>query len=298
MWCVPCLKTRPAGTVKAHPTAKATAARNIALSPPASAELEAMRVATIASRNDAKPRAVLPAVTPVLVIGMIFVALMAAWLVVQTVLTWMAYEAGYIGLLVPVWNLAFDLGVVGVLVGVFMRLDWARRWAIGISLFNGISNMLGAVDAGAAILWVGVLVQAACALVLVVAKNDFGKHEQRDNVAAQLGKFIATLAIVGSIVVGVVARSSFGGSERGRASFAQELQQTYQQQGLPVSVEIRDLDLVIEAPSDSAAQIDAAADMFQHELDRSGRNAKAWVVGFKRMIVTNRRHERVVKPLN
>ncbi len=74
------------------------------------------------------------------------------------------------------------------------------------------------------------------------------------------------------------------------------MQRNYQQQGLPVSVTARDLDLVIEAASDTNDQIDAAGDMFQRELDQTGANAKAWAVGFRRMVVTNGNYERVLEP--
>jgi hypothetical protein len=89
-----------------------------------------------------------------------------------------------------------------------------------------------------------------------------------------------------------------GGTERGRTAFAQEVQASYDKAGVAgaVRVYVTERDLVIEAKGDTNEQIDAAADGLQAQLASVGRRAKAWVLGFKQIVITNGSYQRTLQP--
>ena len=88
------------------------------------------------------------------------------------------------------------------------------------------------------------------------------------------------------------------GTERGRAAFASEVQQSYDKAAGSgrVRVYVNDRALFIESTGDTDQQIESAADSMQMQLASVGRRAKAWVVGFKFIVMTNGSHQRVLAP--
>lgn len=230
--------------------------------------------------------------TPALHLARVLTVAMMGWLVVQTGLTWKAYSDGYIDSLVPSWNLAFTAGIAFITFGVLQRRRWALGWARGTAIFNALGNALVAM-AGTELFWMGVLVQLACAVALHAAQDQFADGP-KDGLNARLGKVLGTLAIVGSIYVSFAARTDHRGTERGREAFAQEVQQSYRDAGaLAVRVSASRRTLVIESPESDEA-IDASAAALRAELEKHPRNAKAWLLGFERIRVTNGSHEALI----
>ena len=66
--------------------------------------------------------------------------IMVGWLCVMAVFTWVAYDEGYTGLLLPIWNSVFVLGMIPIVQGVFARRLWGQRWVVGVSLFTGTNT--------------------------------------------------------------------------------------------------------------------------------------------------------------
>lgn len=227
-----------------------------------------------------------------LTVAKVSAVMMMAWLGVQAWTSWLAYDEGYIGALVPVWNAVFWVGTLPIAVGIFKRSLWAQRWAVGICTFTAIGNALHALRSGATLLWVGVLVLAAAAIGMSVAKQGF-KHKRDGSSIIQ--QAVATLVVAGSLVIGVMSLGSTG-TDRGRKAFVAEIQTAYDKAGAPVRVYANGLQLVIEAPSDTDESIDAAADAMQATLAEHGGRAKAWVVGFESMVITNGKRQRLLRP--
>jgi hypothetical protein len=223
--------------------------------------------------------------------GAVFMVLVTFWGVAMAVFSWVAYAEGIQGLLVPVWNCVFALALVAVTIGVFMKQEWARQWGIGISVLNGLGNAWGAVSPGAGFLWIGVVVQAAAALVLLLSKREYAKFDQTSTAVGKLSQALSLVALVGSIAVSVLASGT--GTEKGRLDFANEVQSSY-----PAGVEVRadGLTLRIESAGDTDAQIAEAATLLRRQLQTTGENAKAWLVGFSRIEITNGRYSESVEP--
>ena len=120
-----------------------------------------------------------------------------------------------------------------------------------------------------------------------------GFSQQRDG-SGMIQRTVAALVVVGSLVVGVISIASKPGSERGRKAFVAEIQAAYTD--APVRVYANDLQLVIESTSDPDAAIDAAAAQLGSQIASHGKNAKAWVVGFESIVITNGRHQRLLRP--
>lgn len=218
--------------------------------------------------------------------------LMLGWLVALAVLAWLAYDEGYTGLLLPVWNGVFALAVVPIVHGIFSRRLWAQRWVVGISAFTAIGSAFQASRADSTLLWGGALLLGIVAIVVSRARPLFNDS---DGNRGRIQRAIATIVTIGSIGVSLFVMQG-GGTERGRMNFAREIQAAYDKLAPDsVRVQVKELILVIEAVQDNDAQIDEAANAMQAQLATAGKNAKAWVVGFERIIVTNGRHERSIR---
>lgn len=215
----------------------------------------------------------------------------AGWLGALAVFAWIAYNAGYTEILLPAWNTIFFAGTLPLVAGLFARRMWAQRWAIGIALFTGLGHVVQA-RSGSTILWFGVLLLAIVVLVLGVARPIF-RHDQAHR--GGLAQLVATVVTVGSIFVYYTTETSTG-SERGRNAFAAEIQKNYVDQGISnVRVYVVNRTLVIEGQSDTDEQIDQAANMMGAQLQTHGPNAKAWVLGFKSIKLTNGVHIRMIR---
>jgi hypothetical protein len=228
------------------------------------------------------------------VTGAVFMVLVGGWIAFQATASWIGYSEGITALAVPLWNSVFVAAIVAIIIGVFMRREWARQWSIGIAILNAASNAFSAATAGVAYAWIGVVVQAVAALVLILAKREFTDHPA--SIGARLSQGLAVVAFIGSMVMGFVGGSA-SGSERGREAFVAEIQQNYVQGGaIAVRVRAENAGLIIESPTDTNEQIDGAAEQLRQQLKVSGSNAKAWLVGFKQIVVTNGPYKQVLTP--
>ena len=218
---------------------------------------------------------------------------LVGWLCVIAALSWMAYDEGYIDVPLPLWNSFFVVGTIPLVAGIFSRRLWAQRWVLGIALFTGIGNVMQASKADSTLLWVGAVALGGIALVMIKTKPIFRYDNAHRGTFAQL---VATVITVGSLVM-LFGVSQKQGTERGRKAFAAEVQKGYVDAGITsVRVYIEERTLVIEAPSDTNEQIDQAADMLRAQLVQAGANAKAWVLGFQTLKVTNGTHSRLLAP--
>ncbi|HEY5921163.1 MAG TPA: hypothetical protein VIV11_05810 [Kofleriaceae bacterium] len=220
---------------------------------------------------------------------------LVGWLVAMAGLSWLAYDEGYTSLLLPIWNSVFVLGMVPIVQGVFARRLWGQRWVVGISVFTAIGNAWQASRMDSSLLWFGAALLVAVAIVVKSAKALFNDS---DGNRGRVQQTIATIVTIGSVVVSLQTMQG-GGTERGRASFAREVQQSYEQAAPgAVRVSVDERVLVIESKGDTDAQIDGAADQMHAQLATAGRRAKAWVLGFKHIVITNGSHKRTLSPDN
>ena len=218
---------------------------------------------------------------------------MVGWLCAMAVFSWIAYRDGYVGVVLPVWNSLFVAGTLPIVSGVFARRLWGQRWVVGIATFTGISNALQASRSDSTLLWIGALLLGAVALTVRQAKPLFSDS---DGNRGRIQQIVATVVTIGSVVISLIVVQG-GGTERGREQFAAEVRQSYEKAGVTtVDVSVKGLDMVIEAKTDTDAQIDAAADMMRGELAKVGPRAKAWAVGFKQIVLTNGSYTRVLTP--
>lgn len=219
---------------------------------------------------------------------------MVGWLCAMAAFSWIAYDDGYTSVVLPVWNSVFVLGMIPIVHGVFARRLWGQRWVVGVSVFTGIGNAWQASRMDSSLLWFGALLLLAVALVVRRAKPLFNDS---DGNRGRIQQAIATIVTIGSIVVSLQTMQG-GGTERGRAAFADEVQASYDKAGVvgAVRVHVTERDLVIEAPGDTNEQIDAAADALQAQLASVGRRAKAWVLGFEHIVITNGGYRRTLEP--
>ena len=229
-----------------------------------------------------------------LVLAKLMAVATLGWLGVQAYLGWVAYHDGYIDSLVPIWNSAVVAGTAWVVLGIFRHKMWAQRWAVGIAFFTAINLVLHATRANdAGILWVGAVVLLVAALAIGAAGAWF---TEKTTVSPGVQRAIAVIALVASIAV-AYSSSGTAGSEHGRNRVATELQGEYNRNGVTgVTVYVDDRDLVISAPDDTSEQIDEAAVMFRATLAKTGDRARVWAVGFRRIVLTNGQHRRVLTP--
>jgi hypothetical protein len=219
--------------------------------------------------------------------------LLLGWLGVLAVLAWLSYREGYVDLVLPVWNSIFILGIVPIVSGIFARRLWAQRWVAGIATWTGVTTAWGAMRSESALLWAGAVLLLVVVVTLRRAAHVFNDS---DGNRGRVQRTIAMLAVIGSVVVTIYVRQATG-SERGRAMLASEMQDRYAEIApgkLRVFAEGRDL--VIEAPGDTSEQIDASAELMNGQLDAAGKRARAWVVGFESVIVTNGSYSRTITP--
>ncbi|HEX5064432.1 MAG TPA: hypothetical protein VFV99_33885 [Kofleriaceae bacterium] len=218
---------------------------------------------------------------------------MLGWLAAMAGFAWMAYDDGYTSLVLPIWNSVFVLGMVPIVQGVFKRRLWGQRWVAGVSIFTGISNAWQASRMDSTLLWFGALLLFAVAMVVRRARPLFNDS---DGNRGRIQQLVATIVTVGSVVISLLVLQG-SGSERGRASFAREVQASYDA-GAPgrVHVQVIDRGLVIESIDDTNEQIDAAADSLQTQLSSVGPRAKAWAVGFEHIVITNGSYTRTLTP--
>lgn len=234
-----------------------------------------------------------PASTPLVIATRVAAVVLVGWLATLAVFTWLAYREGYVDTLLPAWNTLFVVGTLPVVAGVFARRMWAQRWAFGIALFTGLGNALQASRADSNLLWIGALLLGAVVIVFAKARPIFRHDASHRGTLAQL---IATIVTVGSIFIYFTSMNSQG-TERGRVAFAAEVQQSYEKAGVgTVRVYIEGRSLIIEGKSDTDEQIDEAAQLMTAQLRSAGRNAKAWVLGFENIKLTNGSHTRLLAP--
>lgn len=219
----------------------------------------------------------------------------AGWVVVMAYVTWGHYRDGYMDALLPAWNSAFAVGVGAIAYGVLMRRRWALRWAAGVAIFNGLSNVHTAATSGVEWLWIGVALHALCAIALFSARQKFvdGPNDGRN---ARLGHVLSTLAVAGTIYVWYAHTTREPGTERGRQAFAAELEHNMNVDGseAKVSVVASGRALVMTLREASNAEIDAVAAAWSAGLEEAGKNARVWVLGFERIRFTNGTHEALI----
>ena len=218
---------------------------------------------------------------------------MLGWLGAMAVFAWIAYDDGYTSLVLPIWNSLFVVGMVPIVQGVFQRRLWGQRWVAGVSIFTGIGNAWQASRTDSTLLWFGALLLFAVAMVVRRARPLFNDS---DGNRGRIQQFVATIVTVGSVVISLMVLQG-GGSERGRASVAREVQQSYDKAAPGrVHVQVSERALVIESKEDTNEQVDAAADSLQTQLSSVGRRAKAWAVGFEQIVITNGTYTRTLAP--
>jgi hypothetical protein len=218
---------------------------------------------------------------------------LGGWLCALAVFSCIAYRQGYVGTLLPVWNWIFVVGTLPVIAGIFARRMWAHRWAVGIATLTGLGHVIQANRNGSTLLWAGALLLAAVVIVLVIARPIFRHDSAHRGTLAQL---LALTVTIGSALVYLTTVNS-PGTERGRAAFVTELQQTYAKAGVTsVRVFIEGRSLVIEGKLDSDEQIDAVAQEMHVQLRKTGPNAKAWMLGFENIKLTNGTRTRFLAP--
>jgi hypothetical protein len=145
------------------------------------------------------------------------------------------------------------------------------------------------------LLWVGVLIQAACAVTLLMAQPSFVARP-RSLGRMKLGKGLSTAVLVGSLLIGFAGGSGSSGTERGRTALAADLQERYERMGL-LSVHVRavGLELRIESTQESGI-VNDSVELMHRELVRLGATANVWQVGFTEVVVTNGETHRVLRP--
>ena len=225
-----------------------------------------------------------PGWTPLVVTSAIFTVLTGLWLGFMAVAAWAGYAEGLSEALLPIWNSAFALGFVLVVVGVFMKRQWAVVWTIGICALNGIGNAIQAVESNTWVGWIGVVVQAATIVVLLAARGEFGRFPQPNTGFSRLSRAISGIAVIGSFVVPFFVQSG-GGSEQARLDLAREMQQSMVSNGAVVAVTAEATTLKILSPNDGPDEIKTFAAQLREQT--ASRNTKGWAVGFQRIIVTN-----------
>lgn len=234
-----------------------------------------------------------PARGPLVILTRIMAVVLVGWLCALSVFSWLAYREGYVATLLPVWNTVFVAGTLPVVAGVFARRMWAHRWAVGIAAFTGLGNAMQANRSDSTLLWIGALLLAAVVLVLVLARPMFRHDNAHRGTIAQL---IAIVVTVGSVLV-YFSTVKAPGTERGRAAFAAEVQHSYEKAGVTtVRVFVEGRSLIIEGKTDTAEQIDEAAQQMTSQLRAAGSNAKAWMLGFENIKLTNGSHTRLLAP--
>lgn len=218
---------------------------------------------------------------------------MVGWLCVLAALSWIAYRDGYVDTLLPIWNSVFVVGTLPIVSGVFARRLWAQRWVVGISAFTALGNAYQASRADSTLLWFGAALLTVVAFMVGRAKPVFNDSDGNRGRVQQL---IAWVVTIGSVIVSLQTMQTTG-TERGRGLFATEVQQGYVNAGAAtVRVHVDDRNLVIESSTDTEAQIDSAAELLHGQLVTTGRRAKAWVLGFKHIVVTNGSYKRTLSP--
>jgi hypothetical protein len=158
---------------------------------------------------------------------------------------------------------------------------------------TALSTVMNAAQSGSWILWFGVFVLAGVAIVFAKAKSIF-RHDNAHR--GNLAQLIAVAVTVGSLLVYFKVETSQG-TQRGRIAFVEEVKQGYVKAGITtVEVYIEGRALVIKGETDTDEQIDEAARGMEVQLRSHGRNAKAWVLGFRNIKITNGRHTRFIAP--
>jgi hypothetical protein len=219
---------------------------------------------------------------------------MLGWLCALAVFAWIAYDEGLCSLLLPIWNSVFVLGMLPIVQGVFARRLWGQRWVVGISVFTALGNGMQAARVDSEPLWFGCALLVAVAVVVKLARPLFNDS---DGNQGRIQRLIATIVTIGSIVVGLQTMYGGPGTERGRELFAREVQANYDKVGAgAVRVYVNDVNLVIESKSDTPESLDAGAEALHAQLVAVGPRAKAWAVGFHRIILTNGSYQRVLTP--
>lgn len=218
-------------------------------------------------------------------------AAIAACLAVQAAVGWSGVADGYHGPEVPAWNTLVALLGAGVAAGVFAH-EWALGWASGIALLNGISTASWALPGLSPLGLVSVAVHAVGALVfwVVSTKHPF-PPDPPSRVA--LSRVVGGVALALSLGACYVSTKQGTGSERGRQRFAADIQAGYDEEEAPVKVLIEGLTLRILAPGDADAAIRSVAADLRRSI-ASDHDARAWVVGFERLEVSNGRLTEVI----
>ena len=238
--------------------------------------------------NEAPPPASPAALLATRVGAVIFVG----WLGVLAVLSWLGYREGYFDEKLPIWNSVVVLGMVPIAVGVFRRRLWAQRWIFGTSALTAASTAFQASRADSTLLWAGALLLGAVAIVMAKTKPIFRYDDAHKGTAAQV---IAMIALLGSVVM-FMGNGKSRGTERGREEFAAEVQKSYAKISATIHVYVDGCTLVIESPSDSDEAVDASAQQYHEALAKHGSNAKAWVLGFDAIKLTNGSHAQRLAP--
>src|SRR5262249_18378806 len=194
--------------------------------------------------------------------------------------------------LLPVWNTLISAGMIVILIGLLGRNEWARQWAIGTSVLSVVGEGLRVAQGSTLIPLVGVAAGVVTAGCLTAAKREFVV----DSVNPMKLKSVSNRQVLLTLglVLGAIVVSSMGsggmsvGGERAREAFAAELQGNYAAAGITsVTVKASGTNMTIASPTESDERIETAAEEVRQQLRASGSNAKAWIVGFKQIIVTN-----------
>jgi hypothetical protein len=103
-------------------------------------------------------------------------------------------------------------------------------------------------------------------------------------VVARVSQALSVLALAGSFVVPFLAGT--GGSEQGREAFVAEVQTGYADTP-GVRVSAQGTVMKIESAVDTDESLKVAADALRQQIRVSGSSAKAWLVGFTAIEMTN-----------
>lgn len=226
------------------------------------------------------------------VIGTLFMLLVTLWMAMHVVMSWIAYEQSFTYASVPLWNSLVALALMTITAGVFMKQEWAREWGIGTSALNGVVYAYAALTSGAAFLWTGVLIHIGAVTALIAARKEFLRLDAtQPTPSARLSQLLTLVALTGLVIVNA---TSGRGTEHGREALATDMKKD-----MPYGVtdiRVDGLDLRIDVFDHPALTAGTVARSFREVTETTGRNSKVWLVGFKRIVITDRTTTEIIAP--
>lgn len=214
-------------------------------------------------------------------------ALVAVGHLVLAAITVRAWSDGVIGPLMPLCKTTAALGFAFVAQRTFAGRRWAASWGPAFVLVWAPGNVRWAM-AGPAWLWIVVALEAVYALAAFASRELFPAEPRF--VQRRVRARVVLLLLVAAAAE-VYGRVESPGSERGRRGVVEEFERAYHKAGArDVRVEAHDLELRIVSPTDPDDKIEAFAKLLRQQLATAGPSARAWLVGFNVVTVTNGKH--------